>query len=148
MYNLFDQKNAETILSRVEKLQSSTQAQWGKMNVAQMMAHCSVTLETPFAPDMPQSFMGKLFGKMAKKPTLSNEPFRKNSPTDKRFLVQGSGNFDAEKQKLIGNIKRFTQAGPNGITCKKHPFFGEFTSENWSHLMHKHLDHHLKQFGV
>ncbi|MGB5666410.1 MAG: DUF1569 domain-containing protein, partial [Maribacter sp.] len=29
-----------------------------------------------------------------------------------------------------------------------HPLFGEFTVEQWGQMEFKHLDHHLKQFGV
>ena len=148
MYNLFEQKNAAEILNRIEKLQPTTHAQWGKMNVAQMMAHCAVTLDTPFGADRKQHLLGKIFGKIAKKDNLSEKPFRKNSPTDGSFIVKDPRDFAKEKIRLVNNVKHFADAGPQGITCKKHPFFGDFTTDNWSFLMHKHLDHHLKQFGV
>ena len=148
MYNLFEQKHFADILNRLEKLQPTTNAQWGKMKVDQMLAHCAITLSTPFAPNTKQHLLGKIFGKMAKKSSLSNAPFKKNSPTDKSFIVKDARQFEIEKANLIAGIKRFTEAGPNGITNNKHPFFGEFTSKDWSFLMHKHLDHHLKQFGV
>lgn len=148
MYNLFEQKHANDILNRVQKLQPGTKAQWGKMNVEQMLAHCALTLDTPFGPDRKQIFLGKVFGKMARKSIISAEPFKKNSPSDKTFLVKDARNFETEKNKLVMNIQRFTNSGPQGITCKKHHFFGEFSADDWSFLMHKHLDHHLKQFGV
>lgn len=148
MYNLFEQKNAADILNRLEKLNSSTPAQWGKMNVDQMLAHCAVAISTPFAPNTKQGFMGKLFGKMAKRSTLKPEPFKQNLPTDKNFIIKDSRHFDTEKAKLVAGIKRFTEAGPSGITNNKHPFFGDFSAADWGFLMHKHLDHHLKQFGA
>jgi hypothetical protein len=113
-----------------------------------MMAHCSITLETPFGPNRKQNFIGKLFGKMAKKGIFGPKGFGKNSPTDPGFIVKDARNFDAEKARLVANIKRFAEAGPNGITCKKHPFFGDFSATDWSFLMHKHLDHHFAQFGI
>jgi len=33
-------------------------------------------------------------------------------------------------------------------TWYPHPSFGEFTKEQWGQLEYKHLDHHLRQFGV
>ena len=29
-----------------------------------------------------------------------------------------------------------------------HPIFGAFTHQQWGQLQYKHLDHHLRQFGV
>jgi hypothetical protein len=49
MYNLFESTTATEIISRIEKLQPTSEAQWGKMNVAQMLAHCSGPLEVYFA---------------------------------------------------------------------------------------------------
>jgi len=148
MYNLFDSKNAAAVLSRLEKITPRHTAQWGKMNTAQMLAHCAIVLDTPFKGDMKQHFLGKIFGKMARKSSLAPQPFKKNSPTDKSFIINGDRNFEEEKQILIKKINRFTEAGPEGITSKMHPFFGEFTSEDWAFLMHKHLDHHFGQFGA
>jgi hypothetical protein len=31
---------------------------------------------------------------------------------------------------------------------EKHPVFGKLTKEQWSKATWKHIDHHLKQFGV
>ncbi|MBP9797478.1 MAG: DUF1569 domain-containing protein, partial [Chitinophagales bacterium] len=38
--------------------------------------------------------------------------------------------------------------GPTGVTKDKHPFFGKLSPEEWDTLTVKHLDHHLRQFGV
>lgn len=148
MYNLFDAKNAESLLNRLEKITPAQKAQWGKMDVSQMLAHCAIAMDTPFGADRKQHFMGKLFGKMAKKHNLGPQPFKKNSPTDPSFLVKDQRNFENEKARLTANIKKFVGGGPSGVTCKKHPFFGEFSTDDWSFLMHKHLDHHFKQFGA
>jgi len=39
-------------------------------------------------------------------------------------------------------------AGPAGCTAHPHSFFGRLKPEEWATLMYKHLDHHLRQFGV
>jgi transposase InsO family protein len=45
-------------------------------------------------------------------------------------------------------IDRFVAAGPKSCTTHPHSFFGPLTPEEWAILMYKHLDHHLRQFGV
>jgi LPS sulfotransferase NodH len=49
---------------------------------------------------------------------------------------------------LRGLIDRFAAAGPQGCTKNPHSFFGRLTPQEWATLMYKHLDHHLRQFGV
>jgi len=48
---------------------------------------------------------------------------------------------------LIKNFSRFTEK-PVPITVMNHPFWGKMTYKDWNKLMWKHIDHHLKQFGV
>ncbi len=45
MNNLFQSKALEEIYDRIDQLSPSSQRNWGKMNVAQMMAHCSKALQ-------------------------------------------------------------------------------------------------------
>ena len=45
MENLFEQETVRKTISRIDKLQPASQRQWGKMDVAQMMAHCSITMD-------------------------------------------------------------------------------------------------------
>ena len=40
------------------------------------------------------------------------------------------------------------QGGPGVCTNHPHSFFGRLVPEEWAVLMYKHLDHHLRQFGV
>jgi hypothetical protein len=49
---------------------------------------------------------------------------------------------------LYGVIDRFVAAGPKGCTTHPHSFFGPLTPQEWAILMYKHVDHHLRQFGV
>lgn len=46
MKTLYKKDVVDEIINRVNKLSSSTQHQWGNMNVDQMLAHCSIGLET------------------------------------------------------------------------------------------------------
>lgn len=146
MYNLFDKENAAEVLSRIEQLKPDTQARWGKMRVDQMLAHCSAALGMSMSQQKyPRSFIGILFGKMAKKSFVNQEPFRQNLPTDKRFMVANPEEFEKERAKLVALVKQFNR---NSLSGHPHAFFGKLTAEEWSIGMHKHLDHHLQQFGV
>ena len=78
----------------------------------------------------------------------NSEPLRKNTPTAKELVVKEDRELSQEQQRLCALVDRFTQAGPQGCTKHPHTFFGRMTPDEWAILMYKHLDHHLRQFGV
>jgi hypothetical protein len=134
------------IIARINKLNASSPALWGKMNVAQMMAHCQAQMRVALGDEkLKQSFMGKLFGRWVKKTLLEEKPFSKNLPTAPSFLIKHNPEFEIEKNKLIGMITRFRE---ENLTKEPHPFFGKMNYDEWAMGTWKHLDHHLKQFGV
>ncbi|MFZ0742781.1 MAG: DUF1569 domain-containing protein [Terracidiphilus sp.] len=150
MRNLFETATLNEITDRMTHLRPDSERQWGKMNVAQMLAHCSASIgmaEGMVTP--PRILLGRLIGPLAKKSLIvKGEPMRRNSMTEKSLLVTDEREFIAERQRLRESIVRFASGGP-GI-CTKHPhfFFGALTPVEWAALMYQHLDHHLRQFGV
>jgi hypothetical protein len=150
MRNLFEPAAVVEITDRMAQLRPDSQRQWGKMSVAQMLAHCSAAIgmaEGKVTP--PRILLGRLLGPLAKKSLIGKgEPMRRNSMTEKSVLVTDERDFMVERQQLRESIDRFASGGP-GI-CTKHPhfFFGPLTPVEWAGLMYQHLDHHLRQFGV
>ena len=78
----------------------------------------------------------------------NDEPMRRNSPTVEGLVVRDKRDLEIERKRLFGLINRFVAAGWNGCTKHPHSFFGQLTPNEWAILMYKHLDHHLRQFGV
>lgn len=149
MKNFFNSSDTEEILSRVERLTPDSQRLWGKMDVAQMMAHCSKLLSIARGLEKPQRrLLGILLGWAVKGSYFGDKPYPKNSPTDKTFIMADKKSFEEEKQKLIEHIKAFSSGGPTSCTTHPNPFFGNLTPEEWAKGQYKHVDHHLKQFGV
>lgn len=149
MKNLFEADTTEEIISRIDKLQPNTQRQWGKMDVAQMMAHCSATLEVASGRVvLPRLFIGRILSPFVR-PVFTNEkPFSKNSPTDKHFLITDKRDFAQERNQLKTHVRQFHEGSEAKCTQHPHSFFGPITPQEWARGMYKHLDHHLRQFGV
>jgi hypothetical protein len=119
------------------------------MSVAQMLAHCNISMKTASGRHViPRLFIGRIIGPLVRNKVLGPKPFGKNSPTDKSFKFSDVRNFEEEKTKTIRTINEFFEEGPAGCTDNPHPFFGKLTPEQWAVLQWKHLDHHLRQFGV
>ena len=150
MKNLFEAARVEEVKERIARLRPDSQRQWGKMNAAQAVAHCSGGLELAVGDRIPERLLlGRILGLIVKPMALGNdEPMHRNSPTMKDLVVQDERDLGTERERLCGLIDRFAAAGPEGCTRHPHSFFGRLTPQEWATLMYKHLDHHLRQFGV
>jgi hypothetical protein len=150
MKNLFEVARVEEVKERMAKLRPDSERQWGKMNPAQALAHCSAAMEMAMGKvSPPRILLGRLLGRIAKKSVIEKGiPMRRNSMTEKSCLVTEERDFVVEGQRLRESIDRFAAGGP-GI-CTKHPhfFFGPLSPVEWAALMYQHLDHHLRQFRV
>ena len=144
--NLFDPTVKQDVIGRINLLKPATQRKWGKMDVAQMMAHLQAPLGVPMGKhEMKGSVLIRLFAPLVKKQLYNDKPFRRNLPTDKTFKIADQRDFEKEKQQLIELINCFTE---ENIRNDVHPLFGKMTLQQWSNSNWKHVDHHLQQFGV
>jgi hypothetical protein len=149
MRSMFEKETLNDIMQRINTLQPGTKRQWGKMEVAQMMAHCSTALETATGERViPRVFIGRILGPIVKSSFLGERPFPKNGPTDKHFIISDKRDFNTEKNRLIQLTTKFSEGGEAKCTTHPHSFFGYLTPKEWSIAMYKHLDHHLRQFGA
>lgn len=150
METLFASGCVAELQQRLSRLQPDQSRRWGKMTLAQTLAHCSLGLEMASGEIRPpRALIGRILGPIVKPMALrEGQAMRRNSPTAKELVVEGDRNFEAERKRLSGLIDRFAAAGPAGCTAHPHAFFGSLTPGEWAVLMYKHLDHHLRQFGV
>jgi|SRR5271163_113538 hypothetical protein len=149
MKNLFQPDAVDEVISRIDKLQPAAQRQWGKMDVAQMLAHCSAGLDLASGRLVrPRAMIGRLIGPLFRSIYSNDKPLSRNSPTDPQLVVSDARDFGREREQLKARIQQFHQDGEAQCTKHPHPFFGALTPHEWSTGMYKHLDHHLRQFGA
>ena len=147
MKSLFEESSFDEIINRLDLLNNDLKPLWGKMTVGQMVWHCQGPLQIAIenvdykkAPNI----LAKWF---LKKAMYSNNPLRKNLPTAPIIKAVEPKKFEDEiviLKQLVTNfhvLKTRDKWNP-------HPLFGEFTHEQWGKIQYKHLDHHLRQFGV
>lgn len=149
MKSLFDTATYNEVIERFNSLTPQSPRQWGKMDVAQMLAHLQAAFKVPLSDKpLPRMFIGRLLGWMMKSKLYDEKPWGKSLPTAPDFIIKDQRNFEQEKQQVIEMITKFYQLGPDKVGNFPHPFFGSFTKEQWGQSMYKHLDHHLHQFAV
>ena len=149
MKTVFDKTTREELMSRINTLDESKAAEWGKMNAYQVLKHCSSWEEWVHGRNntvYKRSFMGLLFGRwVLKSMTKDDEPLRRSTPTSPQFVItETSGEIEPFKRKWIALIEEYARfSNPNFV----HDFFGKMTPEQIGILAYKHTDHHLRQFG-
>jgi hypothetical protein len=148
MKTIFDKATEAELISRINLLSEDSKAQWGKMNVHQMINHC-ILADEHYLGTRPYSrtFLGRIIGPLALKQLLKDEsPMGRNAPTRPELkIAETTGNLDDEKKQWAGLIKDYEKfSSPEFI----HWFFGKMTKEQVGQLAYKHNDHHLRQFGA
>lgn len=145
MKTVLDKATREELIRRIEMLNTDSVPRWGKMSVYQMVKHCSQWEEMALGrKKYKRMFMGYLFGKIALKDMLKDEPIKHNLPTVPAFKITDSGDMIAEKANWISLLREYDNSSVEMIL---HPFFGKMTPLQIGLLDYKHADHHLKQFG-
>ena len=145
MKSVFDKPAREELISRINSLNENSTARWGRMNVYQMLKHCTLWEEMLLGKSQyRQSFTGRIFGKMALKSMLKDEPMKPNLPTVPSFKISGNGDVAASKAEWINLISEHEHQKCSGFV---HPFFGKLTAEQAGQMAYKHIDHHLRQFN-
>lgn len=147
--SLYSSKVYQECLERIEKLTPESLPQWGKMNVAQMLAHCAEIIEVANGKALKNTpWFAKLFKGMIRKMVLSDKPYPKNSKTHPQYLPTTVHDFTTEKKRLLDVLSEFI--GQDKATAEQiiHPLLGKMSYEEKGWAMYKHLNHHLEQFGV
>ncbi|MBL8005132.1 MAG: DinB family protein [Candidatus Kapabacteria bacterium] len=148
--NIFTPEVTNNLLQRIETLTPSSQANWGKMNVSQMLAHCNVTYEMMFENihPKPNAILKFILKLLVKKKVVDETTYPKESRTAPAFLITTEKDFQKEKERLIQYMKKTQELGEIYFDGRESHSFGILTKVEWNNMLYKHLDHHLRQFGA
>jgi hypothetical protein len=147
MKTIFDKTTREELIVRINTLSENSKAQWGKMNVYQMLKHCTLYEEMLLEKiTFKRIFIGRLVGKLALKELIGDDsPVKRNLSTIPEMRVkEEKGDIVAEKEHWIALINEHANCSN---TEYMHAFAGKVTREQSGYLAYKHTDHHLRQFN-
>lgn len=147
MKSLFEPAAFSEIKDRLANLNETSPNQWGKMTPGQMLHHCQGPLNIMLEKNdygLKPNWLAKLF---FKKSLYSDKLWGKNLPTAKVLRETVDRDFTTEKTSLQALLAEF-ETQRERTDWKPHPGFGRFTKEQYGKMQYKHLDHHLRQFGV
>src|SRR6476469_1052337 len=147
MKSILDNANREEIIERINALNENSTAQWGKMNVHQMLQHCILCEEMFLGKKKyKRAFIGRIFGRMGLKNILKEDKLLgRNAPTGNDFKnLAPNGDLAVEKANWISLINQYSNYSNHNF---EHWFFGKMTKEQVGQFDYKHIDHHLRQFN-
>lgn len=148
MPTLADPATRATMIERITKLAPDDKPLWGRMSAPQMLAHCSDALRMAYGDltcepkRVPMVRLG-----IVKWLVLNVLPFPKSAPTARELLARAPAEWSHERENLSQLVHRYASESTRA-TWPSHPLFGSLTGAQWGQLGWKHLDHHLRQFGV
>lgn len=149
MPTLFDKSCQDQFLARIERLRPDSAREWGKMDAAQALAHCALLLETATGDAKPpRPLLARMLGRMFKGWAVGDMPFAKGSPRRPSPALASTIDFERERERMVAALRKFHNLGPTSAARYEHTFLGKLTGDEWGRIQHKHIDHHLRQFGV
>lgn len=147
--DFYDDNTYEALLGRIARLAPDAVPKWGKMNGAQMCAHCAEIAEVAHGKALEGTpFFIRLMGGLIKKMVLKEKPYPRGSKTHPQFVISGSEDLEEQKARLLKVLESMHSAGRAAAGETSHPIFGAMTPDEHGWLTYKHLDHHLTQFGL
>lgn len=148
--DIFQKQVAESFIDRLTLLKPDTKPLWGRMTADQMLAHCCVSYEYVYdnIHQRPNAIFRWILSKFVKPSVVSEQPYQHNGGTAPDFIIKGSRDFEEERRRLIAYVQRTQSLGRAHFEGKESHSFGKLSAEEWNNLFYKHLDHHLRQFGV
>ena len=150
MKTIRDENCRNELIARIEKLSGDEKAAWGKMNLEQMLSHLVQSGDMPFEAIMPDH-SNVLSRSLLKPLVLYVLPIPKDVKVGPELDQQQNGRkplgMDVDKAAAIESIRRLGNLSEKH-DCLAHPFFGKMSAKEWGVMAHKHIDHHLRQFGA
>ena len=147
MKTLHDAEYRAEIVGRLRALRPDSERKWGKMSVVdQMLWHVSDAIALslgelaipPGKPPLPPRLL---------KFVVLNLPWSRNAPTNPAFVASQHYDFAGERTRCLQLVDKLASRALDG-EWPDHPTFGCMTGAQVSCLHAKHLNHHLRQFGV
>lgn len=134
---------------RIEAVDADEAPRWGRMDAAAMFAHNRRYLEVALGA-VPPGGKQKRWLKPLLLPLLTSRiPFPKRVRSFDILFPPDVKAAEMERAALLAMLRHFAAAHdeqPDRRTV--HFLFGPLPLRSWAKLAGKHLEHHLRQFGV
>jgi hypothetical protein len=143
---LHEQRAHAEISARVQELRPENPRRWGRMTIDQMVWHLNQGLLSSLG-QLEMQPMRLPLPSFVVKPMVLGLPWPRGAPTASEYLAVDRHDFAREQERCLELVDDFTRQPLDG-SWAKHAAFGPMSGRDWSRLMYKHMDHHLRQFSA
>ena len=145
--SLSDARSRQELLDRLDRLAPGATPLWGRMTAPQMLAHLSDWML--MAEGALETAPKKRFLRfpLVKQLVIYWLPWPKGVPTAPELLGRTPLEWAVERASVREHVRSFADLdsrAPRPV----HPAFGKITPRAWGVLGYRHMDHHLRQFGI
>jgi hypothetical protein len=147
MPTLWNDADRAALVARVRLVTAEHAARWGQFSAAGMLAHLNDATRMATG-DLVVDGKAPSFLRWPPVRYLAIHvlPMPKSAPTAPGLIARSSTAQVADELAVFASL--VDDAARRSTLSPSHPAFGAMTREGWGVLMHKHIDHHLRQFGV
>jgi hypothetical protein len=135
------------LLDRLERLMPDATPLWGEMTAPQMLAHLADWMLMAKGELKAARINRPLRYPPLKQLVIYWLPFPRNVPTAPELKGRKPLEWAVERAAVRRHVQSFENIGPIS-TWPEHPVFGKMTPRAWCVFAYRHMDHHLRQFGI
>jgi hypothetical protein len=149
MSTMWNPPAAQQILNRIGRLTPDHTGAWGRMTASAMVCHVADTLKMALG-ELPVSRMkAPVRYPPLKQLVVYWAPFPKHAPTAPELTGRPPTEWVLDLAELQGLLRRVCAQGADAnAPWPAHPAFGRLSRRAWGVHIYRHIDHHLRQFGV
>lgn len=148
MASIWQEKDRQELLSRLERLKEESPARWGRFNATSMLAHVNDALRMPLGEVATEPKRTPVRFFPLKQLFIYALPFPKGLPTSPVLLVRCDGAVFPDEVQTFQQVLDRLAHRPDQTSWPSHPVFGTMSRRAWGVLGYRHIDHHFTQFGV
>ncbi len=149
MSTLADPKVRAACRDRIQRLDPNASPTWGRMTARQMVCHLNDSFRVGMGEKYASPATGVLQRTFLKWVALRTPVKWPPGVPTRPEIEQGRGGtppaeWSSDCAQLVGFIDAFADHQTFGV----HPAFGKMSPRDWLIWGYRHVDHHLRQFGV
>ncbi len=143
-----DPATRSALIARLRRLRPDAPARWGRMTAPQALAHLCAQMRHTMGDEPCAPRAGPLRWPMVKWAAIYWLPWprgRVRGPAE--AFATPPGDWAGDLGELERLVQRFVEREPEA-DWPPHALFGPMSGRDWGAFIHKHFDHHLRQFGA
>src|SRR5215210_1038981 len=137
----------QELLDRLERLTPEATPLWGRLSAHQMLAHLADWMRMAKGDMRTTGRKHPFRHPPLKQLAIYWLPFPKGVPTSPELIARVPADWSVECDAIRDYVQSF-ESPTRGAVWPEHPVFGRMTPQAWCVFAYRHMDHHLRQFGI